>query len=166
MGECKAYCRSVEKIPYNVGARTHPCFTPLVILKGWDEVQSKLILLWVFSWKDDVMLRSVGGHPIFFRIFNNLSLLTKLKALVRSMKAMYSGLHSSLHFSHSCLREKTMSIGDLPALNHIVIQGRCKQPVFVTFLASLRHILCQQSLGVIYLNNCCSHCGHLCFCTS
>ena len=80
-------------------------------LKGWDEVQSKLIVLWVFSWKDDTILRSVGGHPIFFRIVNNLSLLTKSKALVRSMKAMYSGLCCSLHFSCSCLREKTMSIG-------------------------------------------------------
>ena len=45
----KAYCWSVEKkIPNSVGARTHPCFTPLVFLKGWDEVQSKLIVLWVF----------------------------------------------------------------------------------------------------------------------
>ena len=31
----KAYCRSVEKkIPNSVGARTHPCFTPLVILQA------------------------------------------------------------------------------------------------------------------------------------
>ena len=112
-----AFCRSVEKkIPNSVGARTHPCFTPLVILKGWDEVQSKLIVLWVFSWKDDIMLRSVGGHPIFFKILNHPSLLTKSKALVRSMKAMYSGLHCSLQFSCSCLRKKTMSIVDLPAL--------------------------------------------------
>ena len=37
----KAYCRSV-KISNSVGARTHLWFTPLVILKGWDEVQSKL----------------------------------------------------------------------------------------------------------------------------
>ena len=62
------------------------------------------------------MLRSVGGHPIFFKVLNNPSLLTKSKALVRSMKAMYSGSHCSLHFSCSCLREKTMSIVDLPAL--------------------------------------------------
>ena len=45
----KANCNSVEKrILNSVGARTHPCFTPLLILKGWDEVQSKLIVLWVF----------------------------------------------------------------------------------------------------------------------
>ena len=62
------------------------------------------------------MLRGVGGHPTFFRILNTLSLLTKSKALVRSMKAMYSGLGCSLHFSCSCLRERTMSIVDLTAL--------------------------------------------------
>ena len=109
MGDWKAYCRSVEKnITNSVDARTHPCFTSLVILKGLDEVQLKLIVLGVFLWKDCVMLSSAGGHPIFFRILNNLSLLTKSKALVRSTKAMYSGLHCSLHFSGSCLREKTM----------------------------------------------------------
>ena len=75
-----AYCRSVEKkIPNNVGARTHPCFTPQVILKGWDTVQLKLIVLWVFSWKDDMMLRSVGGHPIFFRIFEQSVPTDKIK---------------------------------------------------------------------------------------
>ena len=91
---CKAYFRSVEKkILDSMGARTHSCFTPLVILKGWDEVQLKLIVLWMISWKGDIMLRSVGRHPIFFRILNNMSLLTKSKALLRSVKAMYSGLH-------------------------------------------------------------------------
>ena len=62
------------------------------------------------------MLRRVGGHPIFFRILNNPSLLTKSKALVTSVEAKYSGLCCSLHFSCSCLREKTISIVDLPAL--------------------------------------------------
>ena len=105
-----------KKIPNSVGARTHPCFTPLVILKGWDEVQLKLIVLWVFSWKEDIMLRSVGGHPIFFRNLSNPSLLTKSKALVKSMKGMYGGLCCSLHFSYSCFRETTMSIVGLLAL--------------------------------------------------
>ena len=49
--------------------------------------------------------------------------------------------------------------------NHIIIWGRCKWPVFVAFSAPLRHLFCQQSLGVIYLNNCCSHCSLLWFCT-
>ena len=39
------------------------------------------------------------------------------KALLRSTKAIYRGFLCSRHFSCSCLREKIMSIVDLPALN-------------------------------------------------
>ena len=67
-----------KKIPNSVGARKYPCFTPLVILKGWTEVHSKLIVLWVFSGKDDIMLRSVGELPFFFRILNSPSPTDKI----------------------------------------------------------------------------------------
>lgn len=50
------------------------------------------------------------GQPIFRRMLNSPSLLTRLKALVRSMKAMSRGLCCSLHFSCGCQREKIIII--------------------------------------------------------
>ena len=50
-------------------------------------------------------LRSFGGQPIFRRIFNRPSLLTKSKALVRSLKATYRGMFCSLNYSCSWQRE-------------------------------------------------------------
>ena len=42
------------------------------------------------------MLNRFGGHPIFNNIANSPSLLTRSKALVRSMKAIYSVLYTDV----------------------------------------------------------------------
>ena len=65
-----------------------------------------------------MMLRSFGGHPtcILSRRVKRPFLLTKSKALVRSMNAIYSGCLCSRHFSCSCPRENTMLMVDRLAL--------------------------------------------------
>ena len=48
-------------MPKSVGARTHPCFTPLLIGKGSDEDPSYYTVPFMSSWKDVIILRSLGG---------------------------------------------------------------------------------------------------------
>ena len=75
------------------------CFTPLFMFKAADVEPSKTTVPFMSSWKDLMMLRSLGGHPILGRILKRPSLLTRSKAFVRSMKATKSGCLCSLHFS-------------------------------------------------------------------
>ena len=104
-----------KKIPKSVGARTHPRLTSLRMPKGLEELPLNCTFPFMFVWKDSIILCNFGGQPIFGRIWKRLSLLTRLKAFVRSMKATYKGICCSLHFSWSWRREKTVSIVDLPA---------------------------------------------------
>ena len=48
-------------MPKSAGARPHPCFTPLLIGKGSDEDQSYCTVPFLSSWKDVIILRSLGG---------------------------------------------------------------------------------------------------------
>ena len=48
-------------MPKSVEARTHPCFTPLLIGKGSDEDPSYCTVPFMSSWKDVIILRSLGG---------------------------------------------------------------------------------------------------------
>ena len=57
------------------------------MLKVADDEPSKTAVPFTSSWKDLMMLRSLGGHSIMGRILKRPSLLTRLKAFVRSMKA-------------------------------------------------------------------------------
>ena len=76
----KASYRSRKKnMPQSVEASTQPCFTQLLIGKG-SEVERT---------KDVIILRSLGGHPIVCRRVNRPFLMTRLKALVKSIKAIY-----------------------------------------------------------------------------
>ena len=75
-------------MPKSVGARTHPCFTPLLIGKGSDEDPSYRMVSFMSSWKDVIILRSLGEHQILSKRVKRPCLLTKSKALVSSMKAM------------------------------------------------------------------------------
>ena len=108
----KAWGSSKEKkMPKSVGVSTHPCFTPLLIDKRAVGADCALML----SWKDSIILRSFGKQPILRNRVKRPPLLTKSKALVRSMNAMYNGRLGSRHFSCSCPNENIMSTVDLPA---------------------------------------------------
>ena len=48
---------------------------------------SKTTVPFMSSWKDLMMQRSLGGHPILGRILKRSSLLTRSKAFVKFMKA-------------------------------------------------------------------------------
>ena len=109
---------SIEnKIPKRVGASTQPCFTPFVISNELETLPSHWIVVLVFMWKDYTMLKRLGGHPIFSNIANSPSLLTRSKALVRSIKPIYKGMFCSLHFTSSCRIEKIISVVERLALN-------------------------------------------------
>ena len=85
----KAHLSSREKkMPKRVGARTQPCFTPFLMSSGSDILPSYWMVALISSWKDLIMLCSLGGKPIFRRMLKSPSLLTRSTALVRSMKAM------------------------------------------------------------------------------
>ena len=72
---------TAKKIPNKVGARTHPYFTLLHMLKAADVELLKTTVPFMSSWKDMMMLRSLGGHPILGRILKRPSLLTRSKPL-------------------------------------------------------------------------------------
>ena len=104
-----------KKIQKMVEARTQPCLTPLQISNGSEELPLNCTVPFVSVWKNSIMLCSLGGQPIFGRTLKKPSLLTGSNALVRSMKAMYSGICCPLRFSCSCRRKKTMYIVDRSA---------------------------------------------------
>ena len=102
-----------KKILKSIGARTHPCLTPLWMSKGLEELPLNYTVPFMFVWKDLIMLCNSGRQPIFGRIWKRLSLLTRSNAFVRSIKAIYRGICCTLLFSWSWRREKTMSIFNL-----------------------------------------------------
>ena len=112
-----AYWRCMEKkIIKRADARKQPFFTPLLTGKASVFAPLKQTVLCISSWKEVTMLCSLGGQPIFCRSLKSPLLLTRSKAIVRSMKAMYSVCCCSLHFSCSWRTENIIITVDLPAL--------------------------------------------------
>ena len=113
--EQKARFNTIEKkIPKRVGAITHPCtgYPPLLIVNDSKTLPSYWTVAFVLVWKDFTMLNRLGGQPIVISIANSPSLITRSKALVRLMKAIYKGTFCSLHFSCSCRIPKIMSVAE------------------------------------------------------
>ncbi|XP_074832157.1 uncharacterized protein LOC142001118 [Carettochelys insculpta] len=84
------FSRSAKKIPNNVGASTHPCLTPLLILKASDNAPSYWMVPLMSSWNNWIILSNRGGQPILWSSLNRPSLLTKSKALVADDAAVVS----------------------------------------------------------------------------
>ena len=97
------------------GSQDASLFHSASYVKAAEVEPSKTTVPFMSSWKDLMMLRSLGGHPILGKILKRPSLLTRSKASVRSMKALKSDCLCSLHFSWSCLSQKIMSTVDLLA---------------------------------------------------
>ncbi|GFR66032.1 hypothetical protein ElyMa_005547300 [Elysia marginata] len=96
----KARRRSREKkMPNSVSARTHPCFTPLLIWKGSEDQPSYWTVPTMPSRNEMIILRSLGGHPILGRSVKSPFRPARSNALVKSMNARYSGRLCSRHFS-------------------------------------------------------------------
>ena len=116
--EPKACFDSIEKkTPKTVWASTQPCLVytfdfkwarnTTIILDGYPFVcMKKLQTLNIF-----------GGHPIFSCIENSPSLLTKLKALVRAIKAMCNSILCLLNLLCVCRREKIILVVNSLDLN-------------------------------------------------
>lgn len=110
------FSMTAKKMLKSVGASTHPCFTPLQMLKASEVAPSNSTTPFTSVWKDCITLSSLGGHLILARTRKRLSQLMRLKALVRSINATKSARLFSLHFSWSWWREKTISIAEHFAL--------------------------------------------------
>ena len=67
-------------MPKRVGARTQPCFTPFLMSNGSDILHSYWMVAFTSSWKDLIMLCSLGGKPIFRRMLKSPSPLTRSNA--------------------------------------------------------------------------------------
>ena len=93
--------RRVKKIPKRIGASTQPYLTLLHISKGSERLPLNCTVHFMLEWKGSIKLCSLGGQPILQRALKRPSLLTRSKALVRLMNAMYRDIHCSLHFSWS-----------------------------------------------------------------
>ena len=76
----KACLKSRAKITKSIGARTHPCLTSLRMSKGLKELPLNCTFLFIFVWKDSIMLCNFGGQPIVGRIWKRPSLLTRSNA--------------------------------------------------------------------------------------
>ena len=60
----KASHGTKEKIPKSVGARTQPCFTPLLIGNGSEDDPSYRTVADMHVWKDTIIFRSLGGGGV------------------------------------------------------------------------------------------------------
>ena len=78
---------AVKKIAKRVGARTHPCLTPRFIRKRRDLEPLTWTAACMSSWSFSIMLSNVSGQPQRLMFANKPQLLTRSKALVKSMNA-------------------------------------------------------------------------------
>ena len=113
-------------------------------------------------WKDLMMLRSLGGHPILGRILKRPSPLTRSKAFVKSMKARKSGCLCSLHLSWSCLSEKIMSTVDLLARKPHCDSGQTCSASTWSLFSTTRAKTSQRRWGGICRDNYCNRLCRLC----
>ena len=90
----------------SVVARSQPCFTPFVILKGLER------MLLCFTWPSQsscswmTMARKCCGQPSFSRIFQSSFQVTLSNALVMSKKVMKNHLSSSRSLGHAHTRTR------------------------------------------------------------
>ena len=92
------------------GASTHPCLTPLEMLKGSDASPSESTCPVMPLWNWRTRFTNLVGQPNLDRITQRASLLTVSKAFVRSMNMAKRSIFCSMHFSCSWRTEKIMSV--------------------------------------------------------
>ena len=120
----KAHMSSaVKKIAKRVGARTHPCLTRRLIGKRRDLEPLTWTVACMSSWSFSMLLSNVSGQPKRLMIANKADLLTRSKALVKSMNATYRGRCCSIHFS-CCLNVNTASMVERDARKAHWVSGR------------------------------------------
>ena len=110
-----------------VRASTKPKLTQMLMAKASGVLPSNLTFPRVSSWNDLMKLKSFGEQSIKCNMLNRSSLMTMLKAFVRSIKAMKRGLCWSQHLPCSCLRENIISTVERWDGNNIEIRCRPSQ---------------------------------------
>ena len=131
----------VKKTLKRTGARTQPCFTPLLIAKASVAFPLEGTYPVMPSWKSLVIDVNFGGHSMRSRTVHTASLLTVSKALVRSIKTENRGTFCSMHFTWSCLMAKIMYTVLLPGLTPNCASGRfCSETVMSLLRITLVNI--------------------------
>ena len=78
----KAYWRSMEKkMPKNVGARTQPCFTPMLTGKASEVAPLKHNVLCMLSWNDVTTASWCGGAADLLEEFEESAPADQVKSL-------------------------------------------------------------------------------------
>ena len=131
----------MKKILKTIGARTQPCFTPLLIAKASVTFPLERTCPVMSSWKSLIIDKNFGEHPMCSRTVHRASLLTVSKALVRSMKTKNRRMFCSMHFSWSCLMAKIMSTVLFPGPKPHCASGRfCSETVMSLLRITLANI--------------------------
>ena len=100
-----------------VGAKTQPCFTPLVTGNASEYSPSSCTLAFMPSWNCWTIAMNFAGQPNLAMIFHSPSRQTVSNAFVRSTKVVYSPTFCSWHFSCSWRAATIMSAVPCPAQN-------------------------------------------------
>ena len=92
-----------KKIPKSVGARTHPCLTPLWMSKGLEEQLLNCTVPFMFVWKDSIMLCNFGEIQVAEQtVYLNQSHYTDTGPTIPSadliLPGAWQGSHWSAHF--------------------------------------------------------------------
>lgn len=131
-----AYFRSMEKILKSVGASMHPWFTPVFSGKASDNTPLKQTMLCMSSWKEMTISSSLGEKVIFRSSLKSPLVLTRSKALLKSINAVQSDFCCSQHFSCNWHSE-IISTVDHPALKPALLTcwmlSLCPGHIFLTF---------------------------------
>ena len=115
-GSWTAWAIMHVKMLKRTGARTHPCFTPLLISKG--SVASPPVWTWpiIPSWNSWRIFTNFRGHPIRSSTVHTAFLLMISSAFAKLMETEQSGMFCSMHFSCSCLMANVTSTVLRPGL--------------------------------------------------
>ena len=122
----EAYVNMAENIMLNrVGARTHPCLTPLVTGNASEPEPSSRTLAIMPSWNCLTTEMKIFRHPNLTMIFHSPSLLTESKRLlVKSTKPVQRSWCYFMHFHWSWLPAKIISVAPWPWRNPHWFSGR------------------------------------------
>ena len=153
-----------KKMPKGVSASMHPCFTLFLIRKRSKEEPSYWTVPCKFSWKDVIILWSWGGHPILCSRVKRPFLLTKSKALIRSITQCteVTSAHST-SLGADVVRRSCQLLIFQPWI-YTALLGKHTQQALVTCSAPCRQRPYQQCWGGRFHSNCHSCCSHPCSC--
>ena len=98
-------------------ARTHPCRTPDVVKKRWENLLPILTVAPVWVWRSSIRFRRISSIPLVHKAFQTPFLSTESKAYLISTNATYNGRLNCRWSSNRNCRARIASIVERPAVN-------------------------------------------------